>query len=616
MADGTPLPTNASPVPANGRMDEDATMRRMQFRLIGAIALGLLSAKLAVPPARAAFPPPVVAAHGMVVSAQRLASRVGVQILKEGGNAVDAAVAVGFAEAVVHPCCGNLGGGGFMVIHLANGSNAFVDFRETAPLAATPGMYLNAQGNVVAQESLRGYKAVAVPGTVMGLTTALHDYGRLTLGQVMAPAITLARQGFVLTPADAAILDSAAPQFRAHPKIAKIFLRPGGAPLRAGDRLVQTDLANTLQAIARHGAKAFYSGRIARQIVAASKAGGGILSMRDFAAYRAPVGAPLTCTYRGYTVVSTPPPSSGGTTMCEILNVLGGYDMKALGFHSAESVHLMAEAMRHAYFDRNADLGDPAFVKNPLKWLLSPRHAAAIRAAILPDKATPSATLNPSPAPPERRQTTQISVIDGQGNAVSMTYTLNGYFGAMEMAGDTGVLLNDEMNDFTAKPGVPNMYGLVQGRANAIAPGKRPLSSMAPTLVMKHGHVFLVLGSPGGSRIITITLETLMNVIDYGMGPQAAVDAPRLHDQGLPDVLDVEPFALSPDTAKLLRGMGYRLKTETPWGAAELIEVGPAKPSAGPASSGNDAERGIGLRPGEFYGANDDRRPGGAAVGY
>jgi gamma-glutamyltranspeptidase/glutathione hydrolase len=567
-------------------------------------------------PAHAASPLPVEASHGMVVSAQRLASEVGVRILKEGGNAVDAAVAVGYAEAVVNPCCGNLGGGGFMVIRLADGRERFIDFRETAPAAATAGMYLGANGQVVPGESLRGYKAVGVPGTVMGLDTALRRYGRLTRGQVMAPAIQLAREGFVLTRPDTAILDSATAAFRRQPNIAKIFLRPGGAPLRPGDRLVQTDLANTLQAIARHGSKAFYTGRIPREIAAASKAGDGILSVADFAHYRVAIGKPLTCAYRGYTVISASPPSSGGATMCEILNVLSGYDMKAMGFHSAASIHVMAEAMRHAYFDRNADLGDPAFVNNPLNRLLSPRHAAAIRAAILPDKATPSASLTPAAAPPERHQTTQISVIDGQGNAVSMTYTLNGYFGAMEMAGNTGVLLNDEMDDFTSKPGVPNMYGLVQGRANEIAPGKRPLSSMAPTLVTRNGHVFLVLGSPGGSRIITITLETLMNVIDYGMDPQTAVDAPRFHEQGLPDRIDVERFALSPDTATLLRGMGYRLKRETPWGAVELIEVAPPRRASSTASSGNDTEHGIDLRPGRLYGANDDRRPGGAAIGY
>lgn len=580
--------------------------------------LGVLCITTGLPnSARAAYPPPSIGEHGMVVSAQHLASEVGVRILKEGGNAIDAAVAVAYAEAVVNPCCGNLGGGGFMVIHLARGANTFVDFRETAPEGATATMYQNAQGKVNQAESWRGFKAVAVPGTVMGLDTALKEYGRLTRGQVMAPAIQLAREGFQLSRADAAVLDFKAAQFRSDPTIAKIFLRPDGAPLRAGDRLVQRDLANTLEAIARNGSSAFYEGRIPEAIAAASAKGGGILTVTDFADYRIAETAPLSCTYRGYQIMSAPPPSSGGLTMCEILDVLSGYNMTALGFHSAKSIHIMAEAMRHAYRDRNDDLGDPRFVHNPIARLLSPARAAAIRADILPDRATPSSSLPPTAfSLPEHRQTTQISVIDGHGNAVSLTYTLNGYFGAIEMAPGTGVLLNDEMNDFTAAPGVPNVYGLVQGPANAIAPGKRPLSSMAPTIVMRDGHVFLVLGSPGGSRIITITLEVLMNVIDYGMGPQAAVDAPRFHQQWLPDVVDIEPGAFSPDTTAILRKMGYRLKEQAPWGACELIEVGPPPATHTLASAGDDSARGGALRPGIFYGANDDRRPGGAALGY
>ena len=566
--------------------------------------------------AKAVSPLPASGRHGMAVSAQRLASKIGVQILKQGGNAVDAAVAMAYAEAVVNPCCGNIGGGGFMVIHLARGIDTFIDFRETAPRAATPTMYLNAQGQVEQSESWLGYKAVAVPGTVLGLEAALHEYGRLSRAQVMAPAIHFAENGFRLTAADAAILDFKAAQFRHNPVIARIFLRRDGSPLQAGDRLVQSDLAKSLKAIARDGAKAFYDGSIARAIAAASAHGGGILTAQDFADYRIAETAPLSCGYRGYTILSAPPPSSGGTTLCEILNVLSGNDMKALGFHSAAAVHLMAEAMRHAYFDRNTELGDPRFVHDPLSKLLSPAHTAAIRASILPDRATPSGHLGAGFPVPEGRQTTQISVIDHAGNAVSLTYTLNGYFGALEMAPGTGILLNDEMNDFTSKPGVPNAYGLVQGPANAIAPGKRPLSSMAPTLVLRNGRVFLVLGSPGGSRIITITLETLMNVIDYGMDPQHAVDAPRFHEQWLPDVVYMEPYAVSPDTATLLRGMGYRLQVQRPWGAAELIEVGPPPAAADASSAGDDSMQEHALKPDVFYGANDDRRPAGAAVGY
>jgi len=571
---------------------------------------------LAVRAVQAASLPATEAAHGMVVTAQRLASEVGVEILRRGGNAIDAAVAVGYAEAVVNPCCGNIGGGGFLVAHLAGGRDVFLNFRETAPAAATRDMYLDAAGNVIPGASLHGWRAVAVPGTVLGLDTALTRFGTLPRSVVMAPAIRLARQGFVLTRFDTDILHHDTAMFRSNPQLGRIFLRPEGSPLQPGDRLVQPQLAATLQAIADRGPDAFYRGNIPRAVEAASRAGSGIITAADFANYRVTEAAPISCTYRGYVFLSAPPPSSGGVTLCEILQVLQGYDMHMLGFHSAASVHVMVEAMRHAYFDRNTYLGDPAFVTNPLDWLLSPEHAADIRAAIGP-RATPSRDLGPRAAAQERRQTTQFSIIDRAGNAVSVTYTLNGYFGAGVMAPRSGVLLNDEMDDFTSKPGAPNMFGLVQGEANAIAPGKRPLSSMAPTIVMRDGHVFLVLGSPGGSRIITIVLETALNIIDYGMAPQEAVDAPRLHHQWLPDTIFAEPYALSPDTAALLQAMGYRIKVQSPWGAAELIEEAPPKPiDASPASSGNDATASGALRPGLYEGANDARRPGGAAMGY
>jgi gamma-glutamyltranspeptidase / glutathione hydrolase len=379
---------------------------------------------------------------------------------------------------------------------------------------------------------------------------------------------------------------------------------------------VQRDLAQTLSAIAVHGPNAFYLGRIPHAVAAAAQADHGIITAADFAAYRAIVATPLSCTYRGYVFLSAPPPSSGGVTMCVILHVLQGYDLRALGFHSAQSVHVIAEAMRHAYFDRNNYLGDPAFVTNPLDWLLSPQHAAAIRAAIT-DRATPTATLRTGVAPHERTETTHYSIIDKAGNAVAVTYTLNGFFGAGVMAGGTGVLLNDEMDDFTSKPGVPNLFGLVQGTANAIAPGKRPLSSMAPTIVLHDGRVFLVLGSPGGSRIITITLETALNMLDYGMPPQQAVDAPRLHFQGLPDEIFAERFALSPDTAALLRTMGYHIKVQHDWGATELIAVGPPPDKSDSVESTSaDEAMSEGMRPGLLYGANDSRRPAGAAIGY
>lgn len=564
---------------------------------------------------QAATLPAVEAANGMVVTAHLLASEAGIAILQHGGNAIDAAVAVGYAEAVVNPCCGNIGGGGFMVAHLADGRDVFLNFRETAPAAATRDMYLDAAGNIVPGASLHGWRAVAVPGTVLGLDTALTQYGTLPRSVVMAPAIRLAREGFVLTRFDTDILQRATASFRHEPNVARIFLHADGSPLQPGDRLVQPELAATLQAIAADGPDAFYRGHIPQLVEAAARAGGGSITAADFAAYRITQSAPLSCTYRGFRFLSTPPPSSGGITLCEILKVLEGYDMPALGFHSAQAVHLMTEAMRHAYFDRNTSLGDPAFVTNPLGRLLSPDHIAAIRAQI-GDRATPSRTLTADPTPHERSETTHYSVLDKAGNAVAVTYTINGGFGAGVIAGDTGFLLNDEMDDFTIKPGVANHYGLVQGEANAIAPGKRPLSSMAPTLVLRDGHVFLVLGSPGGARIITITLETAMNIIDYGMAPQEAVDAPRLHHQWLPDAIVAEPFALSPDTQSLLQAMGYRITEQPPWGATELIEVAPSQASNPAATSDNDAAASGTMRPGFYYGANDARRPAGAAIGY
>ncbi len=564
----------------------------------------------------AASAPAVEAAHGMVVSSQRLASEVGADILRQGGNAVDAAVAVGYALAVVNPCCGNIGGGGFMTLHLADGRDRFLNFRETAPAAATANMYLDPKGTPIPDASLFGTRAAGVPGTVAGMEAALSRYGTLPRAAVMAPAIRLAREGFVLTRADTDILDAKVDRFRRAPEVARVFLRPDGTPWQPGDRLVQADLAATLDAISAGGAAAFYRGHIPQAVAEAARRDGGILTEADFAAYHVDETEPLRCRYRDVVVLSAPPPSSGGATLCETLNILAGYDMAALGFHSAQSVHLMTEAMRHAYLDRNTFLGDPAFVHNPLDRLLSPDYAAAIRATIT-DRATPSKDLLPGTPPHEKPETTQYSVVDQAGNAVSVTYTINGSFGAVAIAGDTGFLLNDEMDDFTVKLGVPNLYGLVQGQANAIAPGKRPLSSMAPSIVTRNGRTLLVTGSPGGSRIITITLETILNVVDLGMSPQDAVDQPRIHHQWLPDVLYAEPYALSPDTQALLRAMGYTITEQVPWGAAELIEVGPeAAPSAALPAPANDAALSGHMRPGLLYGVNDARRPAGEAVGY
>ncbi len=557
----------------------------------------------------------------MVVSAQHLASDVGVEILKQGGNAVDAAVAVGYAEAVTNPCCGNIGGGGFMVIHLAkSGTNVFLNFRETAPKAASADMYLGADGNPVRGASFDGYRAVAVPGTVLGLETALQRYGTLPRARVMAPAIRLAREGFILTRGDTDILDAGARRFRNDPEAARVFLHPDGSAYQPGERLVQPTLARTLEAIARRGSDAFYKSggpdSHAERLAQAMRDHGGIISAQDLAAYTVTTSDPVYCRYRGYQIASAPPPSSGGTTTCEILQILEGYDLKALGFHSAAAVHLMVEAMRHAYVDRNSLLGDPVFVRNPVEKLLTPEYVALLRGQIDPLRAGSSALIKPGTPPHEKPETTHYSVADRQGNAVSVTYTINGLFGAGVMAPGTGYMLNDEMDDFTIKPGVPNMFGLVQGAANAIAPGKRPLSSMAPTLVLKDGQVAMVLGSPGGSRIITITLQVLLNLIDYGMEPQEAVNATRLHHQWLPDVVFAEPFALSADTVQALQSRGYTIVEQSPWGAAELIVIpqtssGPERPS-----SGSDSALGGRLRAGMMYGASDDRRAAGSAAGY
>jgi gamma-glutamyltranspeptidase/glutathione hydrolase len=533
----------------------------------------------------------VEAESGMVVSAHRLASEVGVRILQAGGNAVDAAVAVGYALAVVDPCCGNIGGGGFMTVHLADGRETFINFRETAPLAASAGMYLDAEGKPIADLSRHGYLAAGVPGTVMGLDHAAAKYGRLPRAAPIAPAIALARDGFALSRADTDILDARADRLGADPGAAKIFLRPDGSHFQPGDRLVQSDLAATFELISEQGPEAFYKGPVAAAVEKASKENGGILSAGDFAAYTVTETAPLTCTYRGYLLVSAPPPSSGGTTMCEILNILEGYDIAGSGFRSAKSVHLMVEAMRRGYRDRNADLGDPEFVSNPLERLLSKDYAASFRAEIARGNVEKAAGEG---APHERSETTHYSVVDGEGNAVAVTYTINGYFGAGVVAPGTGFFLNNEMDDFTVKPGAANLYGLVQGEPNAIAPGKRPLSSMAPTLVERDGKVVVVLGSPGGSRIITTVLETIMNIIDYGMASQEAVDAPRLHRQAQPEDVYFERSGLSPEVVAQLTQMGYRLVEQRPWGAVELIEI---------------ANR-------RLRGASDSRLPAGAVAGY
>ena len=557
------------------------------------LALCLLGA-LPLAPALAKSPAPVQAKNGMVVTAQHLASQVGLDVLKQGGNAVDAAVAVGYALAVTLPSSGNIGGGGFMLVHTADGRDIFINFREKASLNATKDMYLDAQGEVIPGASTRSWLGIGVPGTVMGLEYAREKYGTMSREALLAPAIALARDGFVLVPGDD-ILNVPLDAFRAEPNVAAIFLKDGER-YQVGDTIVQTQLANTLQLISDQGPDAFYKGPIADAIVAASEANGGILSKEDFENYTVSEYDPVTCDYRGYVVISSPPPSSGGTIICEILNILEGYPIGYLGFNSAQTVHFMVEAMRHAYVDRNTYLGDPEFVDNPLERLLSKDYAAQIRDRIVRNRATPSSEVMPGTPPHEGTNTNHYSIVDADGNAVAVTYTINLGFGVKKIAGDTGFLLNNELDDFTVKPGVPNAYGLVQGEANAVAPGKTPLSSMSPTVITKDGEVFMVTGSPGGSRIITITLESIMNVIDHGMDVQEAIDAPRIHHQWLPDTLYVEKYALSADTRTILEQMGHSISEGGSWGSAEAILRD--------------------LATGTLYGANDSRRPQGAALGY
>ncbi|MDR6886278.1 MULTISPECIES: gamma-glutamyltransferase [Variovorax] len=551
----------------------------------------------------AASQAPVAAEHGMVVSAQHLATKVGVDVLKRGGNAVDAAVAVGYALAVVYPAAGNLGGGGFMTVQLADGRKTFLDFREKAPLAATANMYLDKDGNVIKGLSTNGHLAVGVPGTVSGMEYAREKYGTMKRADLIAPSIQLADKGFALEQGDIDMLRTSTNDFKKDPVSGAIFLNKG-EPFAVGQKLVQKDLAKTLRAVSAKGVDGFYKGWVGQAIVASSQAGKGIITQADLDQYKTRELAPVECDYRGYRVVSAPPPSSGGVIICEMLNILEGYPLKDLGFRSAEAVHYQIEAMRHAYVDRNSYLGDPDFVKNPLDRLLDKGYAEKIRAAIDPKKAGVSKDIKPGVAPHEGSNTTHYSITDQQGNAVSVTYTLNDWFGAKVTADKTGVLLNNEMDDFTAKIGVPNMYGLVQGEANAIAPGKRPLSSMSPTIVSKDGKPVFVVGTPGGSRIITAVLHTILNVVDYGMNVQEAVDAPRFHQQWLPDVTNVETFAISPDTRKILTDMGHNLGVPQPANHMAAIIVG--APSLGGKPVGSN----------RFYGANDPRRNTGLAAGY
>ena len=563
----------------------------------------------------AASTQPVHAQHAIVVSVHELASRAGVEIMQAGGNAVDAAVATGFALAVVHPAAGNIGGGGFMLIRMADGKAHFLDYREKAPAAATRDMFLDAHGNVIPGASEVGYKSIGVPGSVAGMVYAEQKYGKLPLKQVMAPALRLAREGYALTWGEARDfqLDSDLARF---PESRRVFQRDGNY-YQPGEIFRQPDLARTLQRIADNPAD-FYHGSLARELAAAMQKGGGLITVDDLAQYEVKEREPVRGTYRDYEILSAPPPSSGGTVLIESLNILEDYDLAKMGNRSAQSIHYIIEAFRRAFFDRAEFMGDPDFSQIPVAQLIDKKYAAAWGESIAPARATPSrelkrpavfheleqyAAAHPEPvAMHEGPHTTHYSVVDADGNAVAVTTTINSWFGSQVTADGLGFLLNDEMDDFSAKPGVPNSDGLIQGAANAIGPGKRPLSSMTPTIVVRDGKPFLVLGSPGSSKIITTVANVLMGVVDYGMNIQEAVNAPRFHNQWLPDVLNVEKW-FSPDTVSALQKMGYNVQiglhdsdSVSPyWSDAECIAVDP--------------------KTGERLGASDGRN-GGKAVGY
>jgi gamma-glutamyltranspeptidase/glutathione hydrolase len=588
----------------------------MRFPHKSLILLLIAALAISLAPVASASTQPVHAQHGIVVSVHELASRVGVEIMQAGGNAVDAAVATGFALAVVHPPAGNIGGGGFMLIRMADGKTHFLDYREKAPAAATPAMYLDAQGNVIEGASEVGYKAIGVPGSVAGMVYAEQKYGKLTLKQVIAPAIKLAREGYALTWGEAA--DMQRDKYLAmFPESHRVFQRNGDF-YKPGEIFRQPDLARTLQRIADNP-NDFYHGALARELAAALQKGGGLITVDDLAHYEVKEREPVRGTYRGYEVISAPPPSSGGTVLVESLNILEGYDLAGMGSRSAQSIHFTIEAFRRAFFDRAEFMGDPDFSKIPVAQLIDKKYAAAWRDTIDPAHASASKSLNrpavfstleqyaavhpPAATPHESNHTTHYSVVDADGNAVAVTTTINDWFGSRVTADGLGFLLNDEMDDFSAKAGVPNADGLIQGVANAIGPGKRPLSSMSPTIVVHDGKTVMVLGSPGSSKIITTVANVLMGVVDYGMNIQEAVNAPRFHNQWMPDVVNVEKW-FSPDTTSLLRQMGYN------------VEIGLPNGGGGASPYWSDAECiAIDAKTGDRLGASDGRN-GGKAVGY
>lgn len=567
---------------ACGALVTSAAARALRHRLLAGIGRAwsvtarwrgsaLLLGLWLVADAAAFRPQPTSARQALVAAAERHAVNVGVDVLRQGGNAVDAAVAVGFALAVTEPNAGNLGGGGFMLIHFADGRSTFLDFRERAPAAAHRNMYLDPDGNVT-EGSVVGYRAVGVPGTVRGLALALKKYGTLSWQSVVEPAERLARSGFPVTWDLAQSLQSSRRLAR-FPESRRIFSNQGH-PFELGDQLRQTDLADTLDRIARNGPDEFYTGKTAQLIADDMRASGGLITAADLAAYAPVERKPVTGTYRERRVLSAPPPSSGGTGVIQILNILEEFDLASTGSGSAATIHIVAEAMRRFFADRARFFGDTDFVEIPLEGMLSKEYAATRRSTIRADRATPSSAVGDSrPGRYESDETTHYAVVDAAGTAVAVTYTLNGGYGSGVTAKGSGILLNNEMDDFTAKPGSPNLYGLLQSENNAIEPGKRPLSAMSPTIVLEGGKPRLVVGAQGGPTIITSVTQVILDVLDFGMNVQQAVDFPRFHHQWMPDTLYLEPSGHSRETREALRKRGHRLNFSRPLGHVTAIEI-------------------------------------------
>ena len=534
---------------------------------------------------------------GLAMTSSPYCTKIGKEVLDSGGNAIDSAVAVGYCLAVVHPAAGNIGGGGFALIHLANGENIALDFRERAPQNATRDMYLDKKGNVIPNASTIGYLAAGIPGTVKGMSAMLDKYGTKKLADLLAPAIELAEQGFVITDRQAQTMLEAKKDLAKFASSKKYFLKKDGSTYKGGEVLVQKDLAHTLKLIQKEGENAFYKGAIADLIVKDMVKNKGIITKQDLENYEVVWRTPILGSYRGYSIVAMPPPSSGGVHIIEILNTLENTDLGKLGFGSSKSIHIIAEAMRQAYADRSVFLGDPDFVKVPVNTLIDKKYAKKIYDSIQPNKATPSEKITPGlgiikqnnmPSTKEGNHTTHYSVTDKWGNAVAVTYTINASYGAAAAIDGAGFLLNNEMDDFSIKPGVPNIYGLIGGDANAIEPNKRPLSSMSPTIVLKDNKLYMVVGSPGGARIITTVLQVILNVIDYKMDIARAVEYPRFHMQWLPDEIRIEPYGMSEDVKENLSKMGYTI--------TELPDMGDVNAIL------RDSKSGI------YYGVNDPRK--------